>query len=73
MQAAAEGTQEAMDSAIDLFKHGAVNYVFRGNYIGVDPDNPNDTINLNDGYIENEKTSYPTFHYILKDIVTIED
>ena len=72
LQAAPEGTQEAMDSAIDLFKHGAVNYVFRGNYKGVDPDDPSDTIDLNNGYIENEKTSYPTFHYILEDIVTIE-
>ena len=71
-QAAAPGTQEAMDNAIDLFQHGAVNYVFRGNYVGVNPDNPSDTINLRDGYIENEHTSYPTFYYILTGLVSIE-
>ncbi len=72
-QAAAPGTQEAMDSAIELFRRGAVNNVFRGDYIGVDPDDPADTIDLRNGYTENEKTSYPTFHYILTDVVTIED
>ena len=71
-QAAAPGTREAMDSAIDLFRHGANNYVFRGNYVGVNPSNPSDTINLQGGYVENEHTSDPTFHYIIPDIVSIE-
>ena len=71
-QAAAPGTREAMDSAIELFKHGAVNFVFRGSYVGVNPANPSDTINLQNGYVENEFTSYPTFHYIIPELVTIE-
>ena len=72
-QAAAPGTQEAMDSTIELFRRGGGGNVFRGDYIGVDPDDPADTIDLRNGYTENEKTSYPTFHYILRDVVTIED
>ncbi len=72
-QAAAPGTQEAMDSTIELFRRGGGGNVFRGDYIGVDPDDPADTIDLRNGYTENEKTSYPTFHYILRDVVTIEN
>lgn len=72
-QVAAPGTQEAMDRAIDRFKRGNVDYVFRGNYIGVNPDDPSDTWDLRKGYIENEKTSYPMFHYVLSDIITIDD
>lgn len=71
-QIAASGTQEAMDKAINRFKRGDVGFVFRGDYIGVDPEDPSDTIDLTDGYIENENTSYPMFHYILKDVITID-
>ena len=70
-QVAAPGTQEAMDSAIEQFAKGNVDFVFKGDYIGVNPDDPSDTIDLRDGYIENENTSYPLFHYILTDIITI--
>ncbi len=72
-QVAPLGTQEAMDSAIEDFKNGEVDQVFYGNYIGVDPEDPSDTIDLTNGYIENETTSYPTFHYILTDIITVEE
>ncbi|MBR4473168.1 MAG: BMP family ABC transporter substrate-binding protein [Oscillospiraceae bacterium] len=71
LQVAAPGTQEAMDSAIEQFKRGTVDFVFRGDYIGVDPGDPSDTIDLRNGYIENQYTSYPLFHYILTDIISI--
>ncbi len=67
------GTQQAMDRAIEKFKHGSGDFVFKGNYTGVDPDDPNDTIDLRNGYIENENTSYPLFHYIIDDIITIDE
>ena len=70
-QVAAPGTQQAMNSAIDRLKRGDVDFVFRGNYRGVDPNNPSDTFSLKDGYVENKDTSYPTFHYILSDIITV--
>ncbi len=70
-QNAAPGTQEAMDGAIELFKDGYLEFAFRGNYIGINPDDPTDTCDLHGGYIENEFTSYPTFHYYLFDIITI--
>ena len=71
LQVAAPGTEEAMNSAIEHFKKGNGEFVFKGDYTGADPNNPSDTCDLNTGYIENEKTSYPTFHYILSDIITI--
>lgn len=45
--------------------------VFYGNYIGVNPNNPDDTYNLSSEYKENRNSSAPTFNYILKDVITI--
>ena len=72
-QVAAPGTEDAMNDAIELFKHGTVDFVFKGNYIGVDIFDPSDTYDLRNGYIENEYTSYPLFHYVLSDVITIVD
>ena len=72
-QIASPLTQNAMDSAIAQFLRGNTSYVFHGNYIGVDPDDPSDTIDLHTSYIENANTSYPLFHYILQDVITIEE
>ena len=73
LQVAADGTQEAMTRAIDRFKRGDVSFVFQGDYVGVDPDDPSDMIDLKQGYIENEKSSYPLFHYVLKDVIMIDE
>jgi basic membrane protein A len=70
-QVAAPGTEITMNSAADIFKRGYVNHVFKGEYTGVDPENPSDTIDLRNGFIENENTSYPQFHYVLSDIITV--
>ena len=71
-QLVAPGTKEAMDSAIEQFKRGKDDFVFRGDYTGVDPENPADTCDLRGGYVENEYTSFPTFHYILDDVIIVE-
>ncbi|MBR4515006.1 MAG: BMP family ABC transporter substrate-binding protein [Lachnospiraceae bacterium] len=73
LQVASPDIQSAMDKAIEQFKHNKNDFVFKGDYTGVDPDNPSDTISLTTPYIENENCSYPLFHYILKDIITIEE
>ena len=70
-QVAAPGTQEAMDAAIERFSRGEKEFVFKGDYVCVNPDDPSDTCDLKGGYIENEKTSFPMFCYILSDIITI--
>ncbi len=71
-QVAAFGTQEAMDKAIERFRKGEVDFVYKGNYTGVNPEDPSDTYDLRKGYIENDHCSYPLFHYVLSDIITIE-
>ncbi len=71
LQVCAPGTQKAMDDAILKFRRGHKESVYYGNYTGKDPDEKNDTIDLHTAYIENENTSYPLFHYILDDVITI--
>ncbi len=72
-QVMAPGTQEAMDSVIEQFSKGRSNFVYSGNYIGVNPDNSSDTIDLKEGFVENENSSYPTFNYVLTDVIKIVD
>lgn len=66
------GGQELIDRTIEGFINGDV-HVFSGEYYGYDPENSSDTISLRVEYIENREASAPTFHYILKDIVIIEN
>ena len=73
LQVAAPGTQKAMNSAIEQFRRGNTGFVFKGDYKGVDPKDPSDTFDLKNGYEENENTSYPLFHYVLSDVITIEE
>ena len=68
---AARGTQNRVTRAVDAFRKGSLT-VFKGNYTGVDPDNPADTCDLKQGYVENAEYSFPTFHYVLDDVVTVE-
>lgn len=69
---AADGTREAVDKAIEDLKKGRVK-VFSGNYTGVNPRNAADTIDLNDGYIENQYSSSPSFSYHLPGYITLEN
>ena len=69
---AAEGTEVKVEKTIDALKKGRLK-VFYGNYIGVNPMNPADTIDLNREYIECQYSSRPSFNYILKDCVIIEN
>jgi len=71
-QLAPYGTEEKLNKAIDALRRGSLE-VFRGNYIGVDPNNPADTIDLSQGYRENASASWPTFHYLLRDVIAIEE
>ena len=64
--------KEKVDKAIDNMKKGRIR-VFSGNYTGVNPMNPADTIDLNAGYTEHQYSSNPSFCYILKDVITVEN
>ncbi|WP_407427887.1 BMP family ABC transporter substrate-binding protein [Treponema sp.] len=69
---AAEGTVEAINEAVQSLKKGNVN-VFKGDYIGVNPFDEEDTYSLKKGFKENADLSYPAFCYVLKDVITIEE
>lgn len=69
---AANGTREKIDSLENDFKKGSV-HVFQGDYLGVNPNDTSDTYDLNKEYVENRNCSAPTFDYILKDVITIEE
>ena len=68
---AAEGTQQKINETIDSLKRGNIQ-VFRGEYTGVNPDDPSDTCDLRTGFAENAAYSSPSFHYILDDVITVE-
>lgn len=69
---AAKGTEAKMAEAIEAFKKGNVN-VFSGDYVGISPADPEDTWDLRNVFIENAASSSPSFHYVLKDIITIKE
>ena len=71
-QLAAPGTEERLNRVIDSLRKGKTE-VFHGDYTGVNPDDPSDTIDLNQGYRENENSSSPSFRYILQDCVIEEN
>ena len=71
-QIAAYGTQEKLNKTIEALKKGSIE-VYKGDYTGVNPDDESDRIDLNRAYKENDGTSWPTFRYILADIVTVEN
>ncbi|MBR5110780.1 MAG: BMP family ABC transporter substrate-binding protein [Clostridia bacterium] len=68
---AAEGTEARIAQTIEAFRKNQID-VFKGDYRGVNPDHPADTIDLNQGFAENKDSSSPSFYYILQDIITIE-
>ena len=67
-----EGTDEVVQDAIEQLKKGKIR-VFEGNFVGVDPQNPEDVIDLSDGYAENMYASAPSFHYVLQDVIRVHE
>ena len=69
---AAYGTEERMQRAVDQFVKGKKDFVFKGSYTGVSRGAKGETIDLSGGFVENEHSSYPSFGYVLNDVITIE-
>ncbi len=67
---AAEGTKEAIETTVRQFKNKNF-LIFKGDYIGVNPFDENDTYDLRKPFVENENQSAPSFNYVLKDIITL--
>ncbi len=69
---APNGSQDLIDKTIRDMALGNC-HVFFGDFTGVNPDDPSDTWDLNKEYMENSSSSAPTFHYILQDVITVEE
>ena len=67
-----EGARERIAGTLTALENGEVQ-VFSGPYTGVNPEDASDTIDLRSGFKENEHSSIPMFHYILRDVITILD
>ncbi len=65
-----KGTKSKINDTIEEFENNSIS-VFKGDYIGVNPDDPDDTIDLSHEFEENKTSSAPTFSYILKDVIEI--
>lgn len=66
----AKGTEEEVENTIKLFKTGTLN-IFKGPYLGVNPEDPEDVWDLKIPYNECETRSAPSFDFILQDVITV--
>ena len=66
------GSRELIRQTIEEIEAGKC-HVFHGDYLGVDPDDPGDVWDLRTEYPENANASAPSFHYILQDVIVIEE
>jgi basic membrane protein A len=69
---AAPGTAEVVEQVIEQLSADEIS-VFQGEYTGADPSDPADTVDLRTGYMENEDSSAPSFHYVLDNVIQIEN
>lgn len=67
-----EGTGAEMNRVIEAIKKGQIE-VFKGSFIGENPDDPRIVTDLKWGYPENRSSSKPNFHYLLRDLITVEN
>lgn len=65
------GTEEKVEECIKAFEAGQI-HVFKGNYTGINPEDPKDQCDLRTEYIENENGSAPSFHYVLDKVITVK-
>ncbi|MBR5422251.1 MAG: BMP family ABC transporter substrate-binding protein [Lachnospiraceae bacterium] len=69
---APEGCEELINEAVEAFMRGTV-HIYQGEYTGTDPFDPSDTIDLRTEYKENSTGSAPSFHYVLDDVIIVEE
>lgn len=65
------GAQEIIDETVEALKNDEIQ-VFKGDYIGVNPNDKSDTYDLSAGFEENANSSAPAFEYVLKDVIEIK-
>ncbi len=71
-QIAVPGTEEKIKETVDGIRRNKIS-VFKGDYLGINPDDSADICDLSQGFRENADYSYPSFHYILQDVIQVEN
>jgi len=66
----AQGTADMVNELYAGFKVGEIQ-VFKGDYTGTNPFDPDDTIDLKTEFRENDNSSSPQFHYVLDEIIMV--
>lgn len=66
------GAQAEIEKVTEQVENGKTQ-VFFGPYTGKNPLDPNDTVDLKYPFIENAYSSIPSFHYVLDNVVAIEE
>ena len=69
---AAPGTEEKMNEAIAQFRRGNKSFAYRTDARAVGIQNVKAMIDLRNGFTENATSSYPSFYYLLPDLITVE-
>ena len=64
------GSEELIKRTVEDIQAGRC-HVFSGDYLGVNPDDPDDVWDLHTEYPENAHASAPSFYYILQDVILI--
>lgn len=65
-----DGALERIEAAEEELRAGT-KVVFIGDYVGVNPNDPSDVVDLSKGFRENEHSSIPSFNYVLRDVITV--
>lgn len=65
-----KNTDQIIDETVKNLISGKTQ-VFSGSFTGVNPNDENDRIDLRTPFIENEKSSSPSFTYVLDDVITV--
>ncbi len=68
---AAPGTQEAVSEAIAQFRRGQKKIAFQTDATAISRTDPSVTLDLKNGYSENTTSSYPSFDYLLPDLIEV--
>jgi len=71
LSVAAEGSRQRIEELTEGFRRGRIP-IFKGNYTGVNPADPTDTVDLSREYVECRESSLCTFCYLLDGIVTVD-
>lgn len=66
------GCKEQIQQCIQGLANHSIQ-VFKGAYVGINPNNKSDVIDLKYGYLENQTSSAPSFNYVLQDVICIKE